>query len=86
MLFKFQGVSTAILGPTFQDLARNVNRNISDLSIIFVGRASGFLCGTMIGGVLLDYMNPFLLLGKQTLLFTVFSMNFQFTLNIKSID
>lgn len=51
-----------------------------------MGRASGFLCGTMIGGVLLDYMNPFLLLGKQTLLFTVFSMNFQFTLNIKSID
>uniref|UniRef100_A0ABK0LLD5 Major facilitator superfamily domain containing 4B2 n=3 Tax=Rattus norvegicus TaxID=10116 RepID=A0ABK0LLD5_RAT len=57
------GLSTALLGPTFQDLARNVNRNISDLSIIFVGRASGFLCGTMVGGVLLDYMNQFLLLG-----------------------
>ncbi|XP_031204382.1 sodium-dependent glucose transporter 1A-like [Mastomys coucha] len=61
------GISIAILGPTFQDLARNVNRNISDLSIIFVGRASGFLCGTMIGGVLLDYMNPFLLLGVSML-------------------
>ncbi|CAO2627951.1 Sodium-dependent glucose transporter 1A, partial [Lemmus lemmus] len=57
------GMSVAILGPTFQDLAANVNRNISGLSLIFVGRASGFLCGTMIGGVLFDHMNQFFLLG-----------------------
>ncbi|KAH0508490.1 Sodium-dependent glucose transporter 1A [Microtus ochrogaster] len=56
-------MSVAILGPTFQDLAANVNRNISGLSLIFVGRASGFLCGTMIGGVLFDHMNQFFLLG-----------------------
>ncbi|KAM4816701.1 sodium-dependent glucose transporter 1 isoform X2 [Urocitellus parryii] len=55
-------MSIAILGPTFQDLARNVNRNISSLSLIFVGRASGYLCGSMIGGVLFDCMNHFLLL------------------------
>ncbi|KAM7340595.1 hypothetical protein ACRRTK_001210 [Alexandromys fortis] len=56
-------MSVAILGPTFQDLAANVNRNISGLSLIFVGRASGFLCGTMIGGVLFDHTNQFFLLG-----------------------
>lgn len=63
-LFKFWGMSVAILGPTFQDLAVNVNRNISGLSLIFVGRASGFLYGTMIGGVLFDHMNQFFLLGE----------------------
>lgn len=57
-------MSVAILGPTFQDLATNVNRNISSLSLIFVGRAFGFLSGSVIGGVLLDIMNHFLLLGK----------------------
>ncbi|XP_057619024.1 sodium-dependent glucose transporter 1A-like isoform X2 [Chionomys nivalis] len=56
-------MSVAILGPTFQDLAANVNRNISGLSLIFVGRATGFLCGSMIGGVLFDHMNQFFLLG-----------------------
>ncbi|GAB1295040.1 Sodium-dependent glucose transporter 1A [Apodemus speciosus] len=65
------GISVAILGPTFQDLARNVNRNISSLSVIFVGRASGFVCGTMIGGVLLDHMNHFVLLGVSMLATTV---------------
>lgn len=62
--FKFQGMSVAILGPTFQDLAENVNRNISNLSLIFVGRATGFLCGTTIGGILFDHMNQFFLLGE----------------------
>lgn len=56
-------MSVAILGPTFQDLAENVNRNISSLSLIFVGRASGYLCGSMIGGVLFGCINHFLLLG-----------------------
>lgn len=57
-------MSVAILGPTFQDLAANVNRNISSLSLIFVGRAFGYLGGSVIGGVLFDSMNHFLLLGK----------------------
>ncbi|PNJ39081.1 MFSD4B isoform 1 [Pongo abelii] len=57
------GLSVAILGPTFQDLATNVNRNISSLSFIFVGRALGYLSGSVIGGFLVDVMNYFLLLG-----------------------
>ncbi|XP_029411580.1 sodium-dependent glucose transporter 1B-like [Nannospalax galili] len=65
------GISISILGPTFQDLARNVNQNISSLSLIFVGRASGFVCGTMIGGVLFDCMNPLLFLGVSMLATTV---------------
>uniref|UniRef100_A0A8C5L6T9 Sodium-dependent glucose transporter 1C-like n=1 Tax=Jaculus jaculus TaxID=51337 RepID=A0A8C5L6T9_JACJA len=68
--FILKGMSIALLGPTFQDLARNVNQNISSLSVIFVGRASGFLCGSMLGGVLLDYMNHFLLLGLSMVAIT----------------
>ncbi|XP_045400149.1 LOW QUALITY PROTEIN: sodium-dependent glucose transporter 1 [Lemur catta] len=65
------GMSVAILGPTFQDLATNVNRNISSLSLIFVGRAFGYLSGSVIGGVLFDIMNHFLLLGASMLVTTV---------------
>ncbi|XP_042545861.1 sodium-dependent glucose transporter 1-like [Dipodomys spectabilis] len=65
------GLSGSILGPTFQDLATNVNRNISSLSEIFVGRALGYLCGSLIGGVLLDCMNQFLLLGLSMWVLTV---------------
>lgn len=61
------GFSVAVLGPTFPDLAANVNRNISSLSLIFVGRAAGYLSGSVIGGVLFDSMNPFLLLGVSML-------------------
>lgn len=57
-------MTIAILGPTFQDLARNVNQNMSSLSEIFVGRALGYLGGSVIGGILFDHMNHFLLLGK----------------------
>ncbi|XP_003586515.4 LOW QUALITY PROTEIN: sodium-dependent glucose transporter 1 [Bos indicus] len=65
------GMSVAILGPTFQDLATNVNRNISRLSLIFVGRAFGYLGGSVIGGVLFDSMNHFLLLGVSMFATTV---------------
>ncbi|XP_059128936.1 sodium-dependent glucose transporter 1 [Peromyscus eremicus] len=66
--FLGMGVSAAVLGPTFPDLAKNVNRNISSLSEIFVGRALGYLCGSVVGGVLFDCMNHFLLLGLSNLL------------------
>uniref|UniRef100_A0A8C6QYU2 Sodium-dependent glucose transporter 1-like n=1 Tax=Nannospalax galili TaxID=1026970 RepID=A0A8C6QYU2_NANGA len=69
--FLGMGISAAILGPTFQDLARNVNRNISSLSEIFVGRALGYLSGSLIGGVLFDCMNHFLLLGMSNLMSSV---------------
>ncbi|KAI5929718.1 Sodium-dependent glucose transporter 1 [Manis javanica] len=65
------GMSIAILGPTFQDLATNVNHNISSLSLIFVGRAFGYLSGSVIGGILFDSMNHFLLLGVSMFATTV---------------
>uniref|UniRef100_A0A8D0GDM5 Major facilitator superfamily domain containing 4B n=1 Tax=Sphenodon punctatus TaxID=8508 RepID=A0A8D0GDM5_SPHPU len=56
-------MSIAILGPTFPDLAKNVNRNVSEISYVFVGRSLGYFGGSLIGGILFDFMNPQLLLG-----------------------
>ncbi|XP_006261669.2 sodium-dependent glucose transporter 1 isoform X3 [Alligator mississippiensis] len=63
----FQGMSIAVVGPTFQDLARNVNKNVSDIYYIFVGRSVGYLGGSVVGGILFDCMNPHLLLGLSML-------------------
>lgn len=57
-------MAIAILGPTFQDLAANVNKNVSQISYIFVGRSMGYFGGSLIGGILFDCMNSKFLLGK----------------------
>ncbi|KAM9798516.1 sodium-dependent glucose transporter 1 [Neosynchiropus ocellatus] len=57
------GMSISVLGPTFEDLALNVKKNISNISYIFVGRSGGYMGGSLIGGILFDCMNPHLLLG-----------------------
>ena len=59
-------MSISVLGPTFEDLAVNVKKNISNLSYIFVGRSAGYLGGSLIGGLLFDYMSPHLLLGNPS--------------------
>ncbi|NWT03607.1 MFS4B protein, partial [Mionectes macconnelli] len=56
------GMSIAVLGPTFPNLAANVGKNVSDIYYIFVGRSLGYLGGSVIGGVLFDCMNASLLL------------------------
>ncbi|NXO76594.1 MFS4B protein, partial [Sitta europaea] len=62
------GMSIAVLGPTFPNLAANVRKNVSDIYYIFVGRSLGCLGGSMVGGVLLDCMNaPTLLLALSML-------------------
>ncbi|KAL8186381.1 UNVERIFIED_CONTAM: hypothetical protein K2H54_069466 [Gekko kuhli] len=61
------GMAIAVLGPTFQDLATNVNRSVSQISYIFVGRSAGYFGGSLIGGILFDYMNAQLLLGFSML-------------------
>ncbi|XP_070589454.1 sodium-dependent glucose transporter 1 [Erythrolamprus reginae] len=61
------GMAIAILGPTFQDLAENVNKNVSQISYIFVGRSMGYFAGSLIGGILFDCMNSKLLLGLSML-------------------
>lgn len=59
-----QGMSIAVLGPTFPNLAANVGKNVSDIYYIFVGRSLGYLGGSVVGGVLFDCMNATLLLGE----------------------
>ncbi|NXD24942.1 MFS4B protein, partial [Spelaeornis formosus] len=61
------GMSIAVLGPTFPNLAANVRRNVSDIYFIFVGRSLGYLGGSVVGGVLFDCMNATLLLALSML-------------------
>uniref|UniRef100_A0A665WJF2 Major facilitator superfamily domain containing 4B n=1 Tax=Echeneis naucrates TaxID=173247 RepID=A0A665WJF2_ECHNA len=61
------------LGPTFEDLAVNVKKNISNISYIFVGRSAGYIGGSLLGGIMFDCMNPHLLLGFS-MLATAFGM------------
>ncbi|XP_068016647.1 sodium-dependent glucose transporter 1 [Melanerpes formicivorus] len=56
------GLSIAVLGPTFDNLAANVRKNVSDIYFIFVGRSLGYLGGSVLGGVLFDCMNAHLLI------------------------
>ncbi|XP_051954290.1 sodium-dependent glucose transporter 1-like isoform X2 [Xyrauchen texanus] len=69
-----QGMAISVLGPTFEDLAINVNKNISNLSYIFVGRSAGYIGGSLLGGILFDYVNHHLLLGFS-LMITAFGMS-----------
>ncbi|XP_071755335.2 sodium-dependent glucose transporter 1 isoform X2 [Centroberyx gerrardi] len=66
-------MSISVLGPTFEDLAVNVNKNISNISYIFVGRSAGYIGGSLLGGILIDCMNSHLLLGFSMVL-TAFGM------------
>ncbi|XP_060769509.1 sodium-dependent glucose transporter 1 isoform X3 [Neoarius graeffei] len=63
----------SVLGPTLEDLATNVNKNISNISYIFAGRATGYIAGSLLGGILFDLINPQLLLGFAMLM-TAFGM------------
>ncbi|XP_053736656.1 sodium-dependent glucose transporter 1 isoform X1 [Synchiropus splendidus] len=65
------GMSISVLGPTFEDLALNVKKNISNISYIFVGRSGGYMAGSLIGGILFDCMNPHLLLGLSLVITAV---------------
>ncbi|NXY81201.1 MFS4B protein, partial [Alcedo cyanopectus] len=69
--FLGQGMSIAVLGPTFQNLATDVNKNVSDIYYIFVGRSLGYLGGSVLGGMLFDCMNAHLLLALSMLATTV---------------
>ncbi|KAM4771750.1 sodium-dependent glucose transporter 1 [Rhinophrynus dorsalis] len=65
------GMAIAVLGPTFPDLAANVNSSVANISFIFVGRSMGYLCGSVLGGVLFERMNQHLLLGVSMLMTAV---------------
>ncbi|XP_035384893.1 sodium-dependent glucose transporter 1 isoform X2 [Electrophorus electricus] len=57
----------SVLGPTLGDLAANVNKNIANISYIFAGRATGYIAGSLLGGILFDFINPHFLLGLAML-------------------
>ncbi|KAM5165568.1 sodium-dependent glucose transporter 1 [Mantella aurantiaca] len=57
------GMAISVLGPTFPDLAANVESTVGNISYIFVGRSLGYLGGSVLGGILFDRMNQHLLLG-----------------------
>ncbi|XP_069829736.1 sodium-dependent glucose transporter 1 [Dendropsophus ebraccatus] len=61
------GMAISVLGPTFPDLAANVNSTVGNISYIFVGRSMGYLCGSVLGGVLFERINQHLLLGLSML-------------------
>ncbi|KAJ4928708.1 hypothetical protein JOQ06_004334 [Pogonophryne albipinna] len=65
------GMSISVIGPTLEDLAVNVNKNISNLSYIFVGRSAGYIGGSLFGGFLFDCLSPHLLLGCSLLVTSV---------------
>ncbi|XP_061750088.1 sodium-dependent glucose transporter 1 isoform X2 [Nerophis ophidion] len=67
------GMGISVVGPTFEDLAFNVKKNIANISYIFVGRSAGYIGGSVLGGILFDCMNPHLLLGIS-MLFTACGM------------
>lgn len=56
-----------MLGPTFQNLADNVHKNVTDIYYIFVGRSLGYLGGSVLGGILFDHVNAHLLLAFSML-------------------
>ncbi|KAM4043304.1 sodium-dependent glucose transporter 1 isoform 1-T1 [Anomaloglossus baeobatrachus] len=61
------GMAISVLGPTFPDLAANVESTVGNISYIFVGRSLGYLVGSVLGGVLFDHINQHLLLGLSML-------------------
>lgn len=65
------GMCISVIGPTFEDLALNVHKNISNISYIFAGRSAGYIGGSLLGGTLLDCLDPYLLLGLSMLLTAV---------------
>ncbi len=52
--FFILGAIIASLGPTLPELAGQVGKNVSALSVLFSTRSLGYLCGSLFTGVLLD--------------------------------
>ncbi|KAG8444661.1 hypothetical protein GDO86_009720 [Hymenochirus boettgeri] len=61
------GMAIAVLGPTFPDLAENVESSVANISFIFVGRSLGYLGGSVLAGILFERINQHLLIGLAML-------------------
>ncbi len=66
-LFVCLGLSTAVVGPTIPDLARQTGSTIAVLGAIFLPGSSGYALGTLLGGRLFDRARGHALLGAAQL-------------------
>ncbi|GIY14221.1 sodium-dependent glucose transporter 1A [Caerostris darwini] len=61
------GISMAVIGPTLLNLQEIVHTDIEHIALIYDGRSSGYLVGSLVGGVLFD-VTP-----RKQFLMTVFN-------------
>ncbi len=62
------GLVSASLGPTLPGLAQNIGSPLSQISILFAARSSGYLTGSLIGGRLYDRISGHPVMGGSLLL------------------
>eukprot|EP00118_Oscarella_pearsei_P015509 m.140356 g.140356 ORF g.140356 m.140356 type:complete len:551 (+) comp38299_c0_seq3:314-1966(+) len=65
------GVVLSLLGPTLLDLACNTHSSLKTLSYIFTARSTGYLSGSILGGILFDRFEGHLLVSISQILCTV---------------
>ncbi|XP_064634021.1 uncharacterized protein LOC135491960 isoform X2 [Lineus longissimus] len=65
------GLCMALPGPTLLDLQERTNTDTEDISRIFIGRSTGYLIGSVIGGLLIDMMNKSFLMSMFLLLMAI---------------
>ncbi|XP_071795931.1 uncharacterized protein [Asterias amurensis] len=65
--FLVLGLSIAVVGPTLLALQKHLSVEFPKMSYVFIGRSSGYLIGSVMGGVMFDYINTALLIGLTLL-------------------
>ena len=55
------------MGPTLLALQKHLSVEFPKMSYVFIGRSSGYLIGSVMGGVMFDYINTALLIGLTLL-------------------
>jgi MFS transporter, FHS family, Na+ dependent glucose transporter 1 len=66
-LFVCLGLSTAIIGPTIPDLARETGSSLGSMGMLFLGGSIGYTLGTILGGRLFDRLRGHTLLAAAEL-------------------
>ncbi|KAG8181419.1 hypothetical protein JTE90_018886 [Oedothorax gibbosus] len=61
------GMSMAVAGPTLLDLQHVVHTDTKQIALVYTGRSSGYLLGSIIGGVLFD------MTARKQFLMTIFN-------------
>lgn len=61
----------AMLGPTLLDLQQQTNSDTETISRLFIGRSTGYLVGSAVGGFLYDHFAPAGVMGVSLVLMGV---------------